>query len=218
MSWVGAILAAGRATRFDPPGAKLRSSLGGRPLVTWSLEAFAATRALAARAVVVGADGLEDLVPSGIVRLQNPRPERGLASSLAIAVAWAASHDARGLVVGLADQPFIPASAWDAVAGAPEEADLAVATYAGARANPVRIARRRFGELPIEGDVGARGLLARKELTVVSVPCAGDPMDVDTRRDLARAEERAHEREGGQRWRSGTHSTYRPAQRPPGVS
>ncbi|ACU54486.1 4-diphosphocytidyl-2C-methyl-D-erythritolsynthase [Acidimicrobium ferrooxidans DSM 10331] len=197
MRWVGAVLAAGRATRFDPPGAKLRTPLGGRALLTWALSACADARLLAARAVVVGRDRFDDLVPTGFEVIVNPHPERGLASSLALAAAWAEADGASGMVVGLADQPFITAQAWDAVAAAPEEVDLAVATYAGSRANPVRIARRLFGALPVSGDVGARALFARRDLTVVSVSCQGDPMDVDTRHDLSRAEERADEGEGG---------------------
>lgn len=197
MRWVGAVLAAGRATRFDPPGAKLRAPLGGRALVTWSLASCADARSLAARAIVVGHDRFEDLVPTGFTVLVNPHPDRGIASSLAIAAAWADADGASGLVIGLADQPFISPQAWDAVAAASEEADIVVATYAGSRANPVRIAKRRFGELPASGDVGARALFGREDITVLSVLCDGDPMDVDTRRDLARAEERAHRGEGG---------------------
>lgn len=186
----GALLAAGRATRFDPPGAKLRAPLGGRPLVDWALAAFLAARCLGERLVVVGADTLEDRIDGRVATVRNENPARGLASSLALAVAWARELPVEGLVVGLADQPFVPPSAWDRVALGPADADVVVATYAGARANPVRIARRRFEDLPVEGDAGARVLFGRTDVSVVEVACEGDPLDVDTRDDLGAARAR----------------------------
>jgi len=190
VSAAGVLLAAGRATRFRPPGAKLRAPLEGRPLAAWALSALASAQVLEARAVVVGADRLEGLVPAGIEVLVNSAPERGLASSLAIALDWARGLGVDALVVGLADQPLVVASAWDAVACAPVAWDLAIATYAGARANPVRIARRVFDELPRVGDAGARVLVGRAGISVIEVPCEGDPLDVDTVQDLAEATSR----------------------------
>jgi len=97
----------------------------------------------------------------------------------------AAGFDA--IVVGLADQPFVPPEAWRAVADAPTECRLVVATYAGEWGpNPVRIASSLWPELPTDGDEGARSLLRRLRDDVCTVACVGSAADIDTPEDLAR--------------------------------
>jgi CTP:molybdopterin cytidylyltransferase MocA len=90
------------------------------------------------------------------------------------------------VVVGLGDQPFIPAETWAAIANAPTEQQIVVATYRGLRRNPVRIAARWWGEIPRTGDEGARPLLRNRAEFVHELPCNGDPADIDTVEDLLR--------------------------------
>src|SRR5690606_30237965 len=99
----------GRASRFGgDPGAKLLAPFRGRPLAVWALEA-AAGAGLDQVVVVTGAADLAPLLPDGVTAVPNPRWADGQATSLAagVAAAEAAGHDA--VVVGLADQPLIPA-------------------------------------------------------------------------------------------------------------
>jgi molybdenum cofactor cytidylyltransferase len=180
----GVLLAAGGGTRFLGPQHKLRADAAGRPLVSYALAALAAS-GLARLAVVTGAVALDDLLPPGVEPIPNPAWERGQATSLAAAVAWARPRDVDAIVVGLGDQPGVTPSSWLAVATTTATA-IAIATYDGRRGHPVRLAREVWDRLPTEGDAGARSLIAGEPALVTEVACAGDPTDVDTIEDLAR--------------------------------
>lgn len=175
------VLAAGGGSRFAGDGHKLVVPLRGAPLVTWSVRAAVAAD-LDQTIVVWGAVPLDGLMPAGVVLVENQQWSTGLASSLRAALAETTDHDA--VVVGLGDQPFVPAEAWRAVAAS--DAPIAVATYAGRRRNPVRLAREVWPLLPAGGDRGARDLIAERPDLVVEVACSGEPADVDTAEDLAR--------------------------------
>jgi molybdenum cofactor cytidylyltransferase len=179
MSTAAVVLAAGGGSRFEGDEHKLLTPFRGKPLWQWAVEA---ARSAGLEVIVVGgAVALDGAVP-------NERWRDGMATSLhvGIAAADAAGHDA--VVVGLADQPLVPASAWRAVAAA-DEAPIAVATYDGRRRNPVRLAREVWGLLPTAGDEGARALMRERPDLVVEVACAGEPADVDTLEDLRAMEQ-----------------------------
>ncbi|HET9060506.1 MAG TPA: nucleotidyltransferase family protein [Acidimicrobiales bacterium] len=181
------VLCAGGGTRFDDPGStpKLLQPLKGRPLVSWALE-HALAAGLGATIAVTGPVDIRQAAPAGAHLLANPSWRQGIATSLAAAVTWAQDKGFEAIVVGLGDQPFVPASAWRAVAMA--QSPIAVATYAGARRNPVRLSRSIWPELPTTGDEGARSLIRQRPELVSEVPCEGDPLDVDTLDDLDRAQ------------------------------
>lgn len=173
------MLAAGGASRFSGHGHKLLVAFRGRPLVTWAVDAATAA-------------GLDDLVvvtgsvdvPVDALVVHNADWASGLASSLRVGVAHArrGGHDA--VVVGLADQPLVPAAAWRSVADA--DGPIAVATFGGARRPPVRLSAEVWDLLPTTGDEGARALMRQRPDLVVEVACDGEPADIDTAEDLAR--------------------------------
>ena len=69
---------------------------------------------------------------------------------------------------------------------------MAVATYRGQRANPVLVARELWPELrALQGDVGARVLMARHQVTKVDCTSTGNARDVDTVEDLQLLEQAA---------------------------
>ena len=177
MTTAALVLAAGGGTRFGGDGHKLLAPFRGRPLVAWALEAAGGLDELL---VVTGAVALD--LPPGAREVHNPRWAEGQATSLAAGLDAAAGHDA--VVVGLGDQPLIPAEAWHLVA-ASTATPIAVATYAGQRRNPVRFAAEVWDLLPREGDEGARTVLRGRPDLVTEVACPGDPADVDTQEDLA---------------------------------
>lgn len=179
MRTAAVVLAAGGGRRFAD-GNKLLAPFRGRALVTWAAEA-AEEAALDETIVVVGETPLTDVLPGSVTVVPNPDWEDGIATSLWAALEEAATFDA--VVVGLGDQPLVPASAWSTLASATKSA-VAVATYGGRRRNPVRLARSVWPLLPRTGDEGARALMRDHPDLVVEVPCEGDPSDIDTVGDL----------------------------------
>lgn len=179
------VLAAGAGTRFAGGGEanKLLAPWRGRPMASWAIEAAVAA-GVGPVWVVQGAVDLSGVVPPGVVVLGNPRWREGQATSLQRAVSAAREAQLEAIVVGLADQPLVPASAWQAVAAS--EAPIAIATYDGKRRNPVRLSAAVWDLLPTDGDEGARSVSRRRPELVEEVPCEGDPTDIDTREDLAR--------------------------------
>ncbi len=182
------LLAAGGGSRFADrsstqssarPAHKLQALLNGRPVYQWALEA-AVQSGLAHVVVVTGAVALD--LPGSVIEVHNVHWANGQAGSLQLGVQAATELGADAIVVGLGDQPFVSADAWRALAGA--TTPIAVATYGGRRANPVRLHRSIWALLPCEGDQGARSLIALRPELVGEVACSGSPADIDTMEDL----------------------------------
>src|SRR5213082_2174189 len=135
MRTAAVVLAAGGGSRFAD-GHKLLAPFRGRALVTWAAEA-AEEAALDETVVVVGEVPLTDVLSGPVTVVPNPDWGDGIATSLWAVLEAAAGFDA--VVVGLGDQPLVPASAWAALARSTSA--IAVAAYGGRRRTPVRLAR-----------------------------------------------------------------------------
>ncbi len=183
MTVAAVVLAAGGGTRFEGPAPKLLAGFRGRPLVGWALEA-AVGAGLDEVAVIVGAVDLGAVVPEGVRVIENLDWAHGQASSLQTAVSWALERNHQAVVVGLGDQPLVPASAWTAVAAS--ASPVAVATFDGQRRPPVRLDRSIWSLLPTTGDEGARVLMKERPDLVGEVVCQGQPADIDNEADLTR--------------------------------
>jgi CTP:molybdopterin cytidylyltransferase MocA len=195
-----AILAAGRSVRFGGDIPKPLLELGGRTVLARALHAARAS-GLRPLLCVVSDDRVAAVLSDDIETIRNAEPERGIASSLQVAIsALVPRAEFDGVVIGLADQPLVGPAAYQRVAAAAAEpsVDLAVATYSGTRGNPVYVGRRMWSEaLALTGDEGARVLIRRHGAAEVPCDGTGDPTDIDTPRDLAALE---------QTWRSQTAS------------
>lgn len=187
------ILAAGRSTRMGGPN-KLLAELNGKPLVRIVAEQAVASRA-GSVTVVTGHQAAEverALAGLKVDFVRNPDFADGLATSVKAGIA-ALPAAADGAVVCLGDMPLIDARLIDKLidAFAPDRGHLiAVPVADGRRGNPVLWSRRFFGELmTLDGDIGARHLIARHAEAVADVPVEGDGafLDIDTPQALADA-------------------------------
>jgi molybdenum cofactor cytidylyltransferase len=187
------VLAAGRSTRMGGPN-KLLAELDGKKLVRIATE-----QALASKAseVIIVTGHQADLVEQALSGLKvkfvrNPDFAGGLASSVKAGIA-AVPANADGAVICLGDMPLIDAKLIDRLIDAfePDRGHLiALPVSDGRRGNPVLWSRRFFPELmTLDGDVGARHLIAKHAEAVAEVPVEGFGafLDIDTPQALEAA-------------------------------
>jgi molybdenum cofactor cytidylyltransferase len=187
----GLILAAGAGTRFSrsgsPPGAgseggfKLLASLGGRPLLSFAVEAACAVAELDRVVVVLGSGASEVLerVPFGRAEpVVCPEWSRGQAASLRCGLA--ALSDADRVIVTLGDEPGITPEVIRRFLDAPPGSR---AVYGGRPGHPVLLGQHHMSELSsLTGDHGARDLLRGGPTIECGELWSG--RDVDTPEDL----------------------------------
>lgn len=122
--------------------------------------------------------------------IHNPGFSSGLGSSLAVGIGGLPGS-ATGVVVGLADMPFVLPRTVSALIAAFTGAvsSVVVPLHNGKRGNPVVWPKRCFSELArLSGDVGGRELLRGEALLELAVDDPGVLKDVDTLGDLDQAE------------------------------
>jgi molybdenum cofactor cytidylyltransferase len=186
------VLAAGHSTRLGRN--KLLEPVGGKPVVRHVVEAALASRAGPA-IVVLGHQAHEvamALVGLDVTLVENPDHASGMASSLRTGIGAVPDTSAAALVL-LGDMPLVSAAIInrlvDNYAGE-ALADGIVPVADGRRANPVLLSRALFEAVAdLEGDTGARGLLARPGARIVEVSVDDEAVlvDVDTEEALAQA-------------------------------
>jgi molybdenum cofactor cytidylyltransferase len=188
---IGAIvLAAGLASRMG--GRKLLESVSGKPLVRHAAEAAVASHA--GPVIVVTGNAANEVTAAlaglPVTTVNNPDYAKGLSTSLKCGLK-ALPEDSDGAVILLGDMPGVSAQLVDKLIAAfdpGEDRAICLATRNGRRGNPVLWARRFFPEmLAIEGDTGARHLLAQYGESVCEVEAADDGplIDIDTPEALA---------------------------------
>jgi len=190
------VLAAGRGTRFRGPGHKLEQRLGGANgtdtllartlrhaiatqlpviVVTSSVLAPSVHRFIAARDVVT----LPEHDDQG-----RPHPI-GMGHSIVAGVS--AAGDAEGWLILPADMPLVQPATILAVAQGLERFPVCYAQYRGIQGHPVGFGTELYSELmALQGDEGARRIVARYAAQPIAVDDPGVHVDVDTAEDLAR--------------------------------
>jgi molybdenum cofactor cytidylyltransferase len=179
------VLAAGLASRMGHN--KLTATLGGKPLLRHAVDAALASHA--SRVIVVtgnahaGAKAALTGLPVQFVH--NADFRAGLSTSLKTGIR-AVPDDFDGAIVLLGDMPGIGSALINSLIAAfsPEESRaIVVATHGGKRGNPILWARQFFADiLTLEGDVGAKHLIAANDESVceVEAPDDGPLVDIDT--------------------------------------
>ena len=186
----GLLLAAGRGTRFDPHGQqnKLLAPLpDGTPIARAAAHTMLAVLPRVIAIVRPGAEALAHLLNEvGCEVVFAADAERGMGASLAAGVH--ASAEADGWVVALADMPWILPATVEAVARKlGEGAPIVAPVHRGQRGHPVGFGGVHGEALAaLDGDTGARSLLASPDLTTIAVDDPGVLADVDTPGDLLR--------------------------------
>jgi molybdenum cofactor cytidylyltransferase len=185
---VGVLLAAGLGLRFDSSGvvSKLLAELPNGNAV--AIEAARRMLHAVPRVIAVvrpGQDALAyALAQTGCVIARAGDAFRGMGASLAAGVA--ASFDASGWIVALADMPAIePATILAVSRAVADGASLVAPFYEGRRGHPVGLgARNRSALLALDGDVGPRTLFSTQEFVRLDVDDPGILYDIDVPSDL----------------------------------
>lgn len=186
-----AVLAAGLSRRFGAQD-KLMAFLDGRPLCDHIAEAIAAFDAVPKLAICSPDSAAKAVFTArGLDVVENPHPDDGLSGSVKLAARHAEEADLDGLVICLADMPFVPLAHLERLCqrwletGCPR----AIASRAVGSENwitpPAIFSAAAFPDLlATSGDTGARALLKGAE-TVEMEPAA--LADFDTIDDFRRA-------------------------------
>ncbi|MBL4826551.1 MAG: nucleotidyltransferase family protein [Spongiibacteraceae bacterium] len=182
---VALILAAGCSRRMGERN-KLLESVKGKTMVRWVAEAALQSQ-VQATFVVTGFEAdkvMACLSGLSVSEVFNFEYEKGMASSLICGIK--SLGDVDGVVVMLGDMPFVGADHLNALLGGFDgrrSDNIVVPVNAGRRGNPVLWSKVYFSQMmDVEGDVGARGLLARYGAKVTEVVVESDAIffDVDT--------------------------------------
>ncbi|MDE2081164.1 MAG: nucleotidyltransferase family protein [Burkholderiales bacterium] len=177
--------AAGQGSRFGGPQHKLAAEFEGRSVLGWTV-----LRAIESRlpVLVVTTEALLPLVdplldPRDVLVISQAEALRGMGATIAAGVVERSG--APGWLVLPADMPLVRPASILAVAAALDQHAVTYAQHRGRRGHPVGFAAELYSELiQLQGDEGARRVVARYPAHGVELDDRGVLVDVDTEADL----------------------------------
>lgn len=180
------VLAAGQGSRFHGADHKLEQPLANGSVLGTTLRHAIETQL---PVVVVTTERLAPMVTRQLARrdvviVSDEDAARGMGHSIAAGVAERPS--AAGWLILPGDMPMVRPATLLTVAAALEHHPVAYAQHNGRRGHPVGFAAELYSELiMLNGDEGARRLVARYPACAAEVDDPGVLVDVDTVEDLA---------------------------------
>jgi molybdenum cofactor cytidylyltransferase len=188
------ILAAGASRRLGQP--KQLVGFAGEALLERALR-LAKESGAAPVLAVLGANfaPICASIPfDGAIPVLNDKWEQGMSTSIQAGLneAEVRAPRASGALLMPCDQPRLSARHLRALLTAFEEQpapSIIVSAYAGTQGIPAVFPRSSFGVLhSLQGDKGARSLLAKPPCPVIALPFEGGEVDIDLPSDLAQLE------------------------------
>jgi molybdenum cofactor cytidylyltransferase len=186
------VLAAGQGSRFKGSEHKLAMPLFGSTVLGCTLRNAVESRlpVLLVTTAPFVAEASKLLPMRDIVVLPAAEARRGMGHTIASGVSERAS--ATGWLMLPGDMPLTRPSTLRAVAAALERHPVVYAQHRGRRGHPVGFAAELFSELVLlDGDDGAKRIVARYPVHGEETDDPGVLLDVDTQEDLASM--RSHE-------------------------
>ena len=180
------LLAAGKSERFGDIGSKLDQPFLGKPL---GAHVAVALEDMPFRKRIAIVDGCTvKYGDHGFEVLRNDDPARDMASSVRIGIEAAKTHDAKAVLIALADMPRVTATHIYHLLGAVDGPDAVVASSDGEQPKPPAVFG--YGQfdflLTLDGDTGARDLVRAGRHVVTN---AHELIDVDTPEELEQLRE-----------------------------
>lgn len=182
------VLAAGKGSRFAGPPHKLAQPFGGSTVLGSVLGTVLASGlpvVVVTTQALVG-EATQVVASRDVVVVSDEQAARGMGHSIAAGVS--ATVDSPGWLVLPGDMPLVQPSTLGVVAEAVGQYPVVYAQYQGRRGHPVGFAAELLSELvQLNGDEGARRLVARYPAYGAEVDDPGVLIDVDTVADLQAA-------------------------------
>ncbi len=179
------VLAAGSGSRFGGPLHKLAQTFGGSTVlgstVAHAVQTQLPVLVVTTAAMVPMISG--QLASRDMLVLTSQEAARGMGDSIAAGVAERSG--APGWLILPGDMPLVQPGTMLAVATAMEQYVVVHAEHRGRRGHPVGFAAELYSELvKLQGDEGARRIIARYPAHGLEVADRGVVLDVDTAADL----------------------------------
>lgn len=180
----GILLAAGGSRRLGRP--KQLIEFQGKTLIRGATEALL-DAGCSPIVVVVGHDAetlKQELSDLDVEIVENPEWEKGMSTSIRVGVSHIRDSEVEGVLVALCDQPLVDGDKLRKfVHEFSNNECIVTAEYNGIRGVPALFPRERFDDLAnLEGDKGARDLIARFPSVGIALPEAA--LDIDTLADV----------------------------------